>query len=104
MNQQKQQVQLAHFVQVIASAETNIGKIRNIIDNNDVNQIKNKTEVILAEKEINTDDIYDQAGFMDNQFNQVYIEYNRSNEELKVSFVEVSQQQQIIVKDPILKM
>ena len=63
--------------------------------------------MILAEKEINSDDIYDQAGFMDNQFNQVHIEYNWDNEELKVSFMEVKisgNQQQILLKDPILKM
>ena len=29
------QIQLAHFVQVVASTETNIGKIRNIIDDNE---------------------------------------------------------------------
>ena len=51
-------------MQVVASAETNIGKFRNIIDGNE--QVLNKTEVILAEKEISSDDIYDNAGFMDN--------------------------------------
>ena len=34
-NQLKPQIQLAHFVQVVASTETNIGKIRNIIDDNE---------------------------------------------------------------------
>ena len=53
------QVQLAHFVQVVASAETNIGRIRNIVD--DMNA-HNKTEVVLAEQELTNDEI----SFMDN--------------------------------------
>jgi len=39
----------------VASAETNIGKIKNIID--DGKQM-NKTEVVLAEQEL-TQDLYD---------------------------------------------
>ena len=48
-NQPKSQALAAHFVQVVASAETNIGKIRNIIDDEEINRAKNKTEVVLAE-------------------------------------------------------
>ena len=54
---------MAHFVQVVASAETNIGKIRNIIDDNQMNKAINKTEVVLAEKEITSDDM--DGGFME---------------------------------------
>lgn len=60
-NLAKQNVQLAHFVRVVASAETNIGKIRNIIDDNELKKAQNKTEVVLAEQEINSEDI----NFMD---------------------------------------
>jgi hypothetical protein len=40
------QKKLAHFVQVVASAETNIGKIRGAIDDENA---ESKTEVCLAE-------------------------------------------------------
>jgi len=107
LNQLKPQIQLAHFVQVVASAETNIGKIRNIIDDNQMNKAQNKTEVILAEKEITEDD--SDTNFMDNYFNQVIIDYNKENEELKVSFMDINLHnmggnQNIVVKDPIIKM
>jgi hypothetical protein len=89
------------------SAETNIGKIRNIIDDNEFNNAQNKKEVILAEKEILADDDTD-INFMDNYFNQVIIDYNKENEELKVSFMDnsnmVGANKNIIVKDPIIKM
>lgn len=84
-------VQLAHFVQVVASAETNIGKIRNIIDENKLNQAHNKTEVVLAEQEVSQDDV----NFMDTQFHQVVVDYNKDQEELRVSFAN---------GDPVIKM
>ena len=56
------QIELLHFVQVVASAETNIGKIGNIIDDGEMIKAQKKTEVILAEHEIPPDDI----NFMDN--------------------------------------
>ena len=97
---------LAHYVQVVASAETNIGKIRNIIDDNQMNKAINKTEVVLAEKEITSDDM--DGGFMENQFNQVIVDYNQESEELKVSFMDINLQnvgsQNIVVKEPIIKM
>lgn len=106
LNQLKPQVQLAHYVQVVASAETNIGKIRNIIDDNEFNNAQNKREVILAQKEIATDDDSD-INFMDNYFKQVIIDYNKENEELKVSFMDANMMganQNIVVRDPIIKM
>lgn len=81
-------MQLAHFVQVVASAETNIGKIRNIIDDDQMNKAINKTEVVLAEKEITSDQM--DGGFMENQFNQVIVDYNKESEELKVSFMDIN--------------
>tara|TARA_B110000285_G_C14757151_1_gene437921 strand:- start:90 stop:509 length:420 start_codon:yes stop_codon:yes gene_type:complete len=65
LNQPRPQASTTHFVQVVASAETNIGKIRNIIDDEEINRAKNKTEVILAEQSLSIDDV----NFMDNQFN-----------------------------------
>lgn len=82
-------MQLAHFVQVVASTETNIGKIRNIIDDNEFGNAQNKTEVILAQKEILPEDDSD-INFMDNYFNQVIVDYNKENEELKVSFMDTN--------------
>ena len=45
---------------------------------------------------------------MDSKYKQVYIDYNRDNEELKVSFVDLdivgNQQQKVIFGDPIAKM
>ena len=80
--QLKTSAQLAHFVQVVASAETNIGKIRNIVDEGHLKNAQNKTEVVLAEEEITNDEI----SFMDSQFHQVILEYNKDSEELKISF------------------
>lgn len=91
-------------MQVVASAETNIGKIRNIIDDQEIHRAKNKTEVILAEQEIPPDDI----NFMENHFNQCIIDYNKENDELKVSFMDTSahlgNKNSIMVKDPVIKM
>ena len=72
-----------------------------------MNKAQNKTEVILAEKEIAEDD--SDINFMDNYFNQVIIDYNKENEELKVSFMDINLHnmggnQNIVVKDPIIKM
>ena len=74
---------------------------------NQLNKAQNKTEVILAEKEISEDDL--DINFMDNYFNQVIIDYNKENEELKVSFMDINLHnmggnQNIVVKDPIIKM
>ena len=46
---------------------------------------------------------------MDNNFNQVLIDYNKDNQELKVSFMEINLQskagnQNIVVKDPVIQM
>ena len=54
-------------MQVVASAETNIGKIRNIIDDNELRKAQNKTEVILAEQEVLPEE--HEINFMDNNFN-----------------------------------
>jgi hypothetical protein len=43
----------------------------------------------LAQKEILPDDDSD-INFMDNYFNQVIIDYNKENEELKVSFMDTN--------------
>jgi hypothetical protein len=72
-----------------------------------LNKAQNKTEVILAEKEITEDD--SDINFMDNYFNQVIIDYNKENEELKVSFMDINLHnmggnQNIVVKEPIIKM
>jgi hypothetical protein len=53
-----------------------------------MNKAQNKTEVILAEKEISDDDT--DINFMDNYFNQVIIDYNKENEELRVSFMDIN--------------
>ena len=53
-----------------------------------MNKAQNKTEVILAEKEIFDED--SDINFMDNYFNQVIIDYNKESEELKVSFMDVN--------------
>jgi hypothetical protein len=74
-------------VQVVASIETNIGKIRNIIADNDAEKAV-KNEVVLAEKELSEED--DGINFMDSQFNQVQVEYVKETEELKVSFIEIN--------------
>lgn len=72
-----------------------------------MNKAQNKTEVILAEKEITEED--SEMNFMDNYFNQVIIDYNKENEELKVSFMDINLHnmggnQNIVVKDPVIKM
>ena len=91
-------------MQVVASAETNIGKIKNIIDENQLNRAQSKSEVILAEKEI--DDEFEGPNFMDTMWNQVIIDYNKDAEELKVSFMDINLQnggnQNVIIRDPII--
>jgi len=61
----------------------------------------------LAEKEIIPEE--HEINFMDNNFNQVLIDYNKDNQELKVSFMEINLQsktgnQSIVVKDPVIQM
>jgi hypothetical protein len=53
-----------------------------------VNKAQSKNEVILAEKELLPDE--NDINFMDNAFNQVLIDYNKDNQELKVSFMEIN--------------
>ena len=62
--------------------------------------------MLLAEREIYDED--SDINFMDNYFNQVIIDYNKESEELKVSFMDINLHnmgnQNIVVKDPIIKM
>lgn len=62
------QKKLSHFVQVVASAETNIGKIRGAIDDENA---ESKTEVCLAEQEL------EDVAFTDAAFTQVMVDYSK---------------------------
>jgi hypothetical protein len=98
-------------VQVVASAETNIGKIRNILDENELQQASKKTEVVLAEREILPENMLLAAtdqGYMSSAFHHVLVDYNKENEQLKVSFMDVSTnahgRQSINGREPLIKM
>lgn len=78
-------ISLSHYVQVVASAETNIGKIRNIVDDNELQQASKKTEVVLAEKEILPENLLlagAEQGYMSSAFHHVLVDYSKENEQL----------------------
>lgn len=84
------------YIQIWASQETNIGKIRNIID--DAGQgAQSKNETLLAEKEVTNE-----FDFMDGELHQIKLEC--SNDELKVYITDgqlLNRNQGLI--EPILK-
>ncbi len=68
------------YIQVWVSTETQLGKIKNIIDEAG-QEISSKNEVMLAEKRLSDDTEID---FLESEAVQIYIEYSAASEELKI--------------------
>eukprot|EP00347_Sterkiella_histriomuscorum_P015647 403356230 len=81
----RQQFQTQHLIQVWASTETSIGKIKTMIDDNNQN-VSTKNEILLEEK-----DVTNEMDFMDNDSHQIQLEY--SNDELRVFVIDGTSQQ-----------
>ena len=73
------------LIQVWASSESKIGKIKNIIEEQNGQGIVTKNEVLIGEI-----DVTSKADFMDGYHHQVFIQYS-PQEELGISLIDASQ-------------
>lgn len=84
----RNQVFTQSLIQVWASSESKIGKIRDIIEEQNGTAMQTKNEVLLAELDVSA-----KADFMDGYHHQVLLEYTAS-EELNITLIDAAAQHQ----------
>lgn len=81
----RSQIFTQSLIQLWASSESKIGKIRNIIEEQNGQAMQTKNEVLIAEV-----DVTGRVDFMDGYLHQVLIEYS-SQEELSITLLDAAQ-------------
>lgn len=80
----RRQVKKQNMIQVWASSESNLGKIRNIVEEQKGEALQTKNEVLIAEL-----DVTSYIDFMDGYQHQVLIEYTQQ-EELSIKLLDLA--------------